>query len=82
MKDDDMLVLCSDHGNDPTYSGWDHTREYILGVFAGKSVKRGANLGTRPSFADIGATVTDILTDGNMKTSIGTSMKKDILKDD
>ena len=82
MKDDDMLVLCSDHGNDPTYRGWDHTREYILGVFAGKSVKRGANLGTRPSFADIGATVTDILTDGNMKTSIGTSMKKDILKDD
>lgn len=82
MKDDDMLVLCSDHGNDPTHSGWDHTREYILGIFAGKNIKAGVNLGTRASFADIGATVTDILTEGRGKTREGCSMRKDILKDE
>lgn len=80
MNDDDMLILCSDHGNDPIHSGWDHTREYIFGVIAGTQVKADTNLGTRESFADIGATVTDILTDGKMKTPIGESFSKLILK--
>lgn len=79
MKDDDILIMCSDHGNDPIHSGWDHTREYILGVIAGKQVKPGTDLGTRESFADIGATVVDILTGGEEKTSIGESFKEKIL---
>ena len=80
MKPDDMLIICSDHGNDPVHSGWDHTREYIFGLIAGEQIKNGTDLGTRKSFADIGATVTDILTDGGMKTSIGESLRSLILK--
>lgn len=80
MNEDDLLVLCSDHGNDPVHSGWDHTREYIFGVMAGAQVKEGVNLGTRASFADIGATVTEILTDGKMETPIGESFSTLILK--
>lgn len=80
MKENDMLILCSDHGNDPKHTGWDHTREYILGVFAGEHIKAGVDLGTRASFSDIGATITDILTDGKSKTSIGESFRNLILE--
>ncbi len=82
MKPDDLLILCSDHGNDPAHTGWDHTREHILGLAVGKQVKTDVNLGTRKSFADIGATVTDILTDGKAKTAIGESFRSLILTDD
>lgn len=75
MKEDDVLILCSDHGNDPIHTGWDHTREYILGIAAGAGIKENINLGTRESFADIGATVVDMLTDGKKKTSIGKSFR-------
>ncbi|MDO4485282.1 MAG: phosphopentomutase [Bacillota bacterium] len=80
MNKDDILVLCSDHGNDPVHSGWDHTREYIFGVITGEQIIKGKDLGTRTSFADIGATVTDILTEGRMKTSIGKSFRSLIIK--
>lgn len=76
MGEEDMLILCSDHGNDPVHAGWDHTREYIFGIAAGNMIKSGVDLGTRTSFADIGATITDILTDGKRKTSIGESFRK------
>ena len=80
MNDDDILMLCSDHGNDPKHTGWDHTREYIFAVVAGAKIKQGVNLGTRNSFADIGATITDVLTEGKVVTSIGESFKKEILR--
>ncbi len=79
MKEEDLLIMCSDHGNDPVHSGWDHTREYIFGLIAGSGVKPGTDLGTRDTFADIGATVTDILTDGAEKTPTGESFRKLIL---
>lgn len=79
MNKDDILIMCSDHGNDPLHSGWDHTREYIFGLIAGESIKEGTDLGTRATFADIGATVTDILTEGKAKTSTGESFRKLIL---
>ncbi len=79
MKPDDMLILCSDHGNDPVHSGWNHTREHIFGLMAGDQLKKGCDLGTRDTFADIGATVTDILTEGRKKTPIGESMRELIL---
>lgn len=82
MSDEDLLILCSDHGNDPVHSGWDHTREYIFAVIAGRQVKAGCNLGTRESYADIGATVTDILTQGMKKTQIGESFKTLILDEE
>ncbi len=78
MKDDDILMICADHGNDPTHTGWDHTREHIPFVAYGKGIKEGVDLGVRESFADIGATIAEIL--GVSGTSIGESFAKDILK--
>ncbi len=54
------LLLVSDHGNDPTHGGTDHTREYGLLLAYSPSVA-GTDLGTRASFADIGATVAELL---------------------
>jgi phosphopentomutase len=57
MRDTDLLIITADHGNDPTYRGTDHTREYVpLLVYGGHA---GVNLGTRASLADIGQTVAD-----------------------
>lgn len=61
MNDNDILILCADHGNDPTYKGWNHTREYVPVLVCGKKVKAGINLGTLNSFADIGAAVCEYL---------------------
>lgn len=61
MKEQDLLLLCADHGNDPGHGGWDHTREYVPLMVYGKGVKPGVNLGTRQSFADIAATISDVL---------------------
>ena len=61
MHDEDILILCADHGNDPTYIGYDHTREYIPVMVYGKSLKKGVDLGILESFADVGATIADYL---------------------
>ena len=58
LNDDDLLMVTADHGNDPTWSGTDHTREYVPILVWGKKLK-GGNLGTRQSFADIGATIAE-----------------------
>ncbi len=59
MKDDDLLILTADHGNDPTAPGSDHTREYAPLIVYGKSAKPGVDLGTRGSLADIGQTIAE-----------------------
>jgi phosphopentomutase len=53
MSDDDVLILCADHGCDPTWQGSDHTREHIPVLVYGKNVEPGS-LGKRDTFADIG----------------------------
>lgn len=58
--EDDVLLLVSDHGNDPTWPGTDHTREYGLLLAVGPRAA-GRELGTRASFADLGATVAELL---------------------
>jgi phosphopentomutase len=59
---DDLVLMSADHGNDPTkHETTDHTREYVPILAAGKRVKAGSDLGTRESFADIGATVEEAL---------------------
>lgn len=59
---DDLVILSADHGNDPTkHETTDHTREYVPILATGKRVKQGVDLGTRDSFADIGATVEEAL---------------------
>lgn len=78
MKPTDLLILLADHGNDPAYQGSDHTREFIPLLIYGDEVKKGTNIGTRKTFADVAATVSDIL---NIKaTPYGTSFKNEILK--
>lgn len=57
----DLLILTADHGNDPTFRGTDHTREYIPILCAGPGVRAGASIGTRRSFADIAATIAEYL---------------------
>jgi phosphopentomutase len=59
MHDDDVLILTADHGNDPTYKGSDHTREYAPLLVYGKTAKPGVDLGTRGSLSDIGQTIAD-----------------------
>jgi phosphopentomutase len=56
---EDCLIICADHGNDPTAHGTDHTREYVPIIVYGKKLKGGTNLGTRASLADIGQTVAE-----------------------
>ena len=56
MRDEDLLILTADHGNDPTFRGSDHTREFAPLLVFGRSAKPGVNLGIRGSLADIGQT--------------------------
>jgi phosphopentomutase len=59
MKPGDLYILTADHGNDPTMPGSDHTREYAPLIAWGPQMRKGANLGTRGSLADIGQTIAD-----------------------
>lgn len=61
MKDDDALIITADHGNDPTYSGTDHTRERVPVLITGKPIRSNVNLGTRKTFSDIAATIAELL---------------------
>ena len=60
LNPDDILIFVSDHGNDPTWPGTDHTREYGLLLAYGPNVNA-VNLGTRSSFTDLGASVAGLL---------------------
>lgn len=75
LKDDDLLIITADHGNDPTWKGTDHTREYVPLLVYSKSIGKG-NLGTRKTFADIGATISDNF--GVKLPNLGTSFLKDL----
>ncbi len=77
MGDEELLILCADHGNDPVHAGYDHTREYVPVVVYGKNVKAGTNLGVRGSFSDIDATVCEYL--DAEQSPLGTSFLGEIL---
>lgn len=78
MKDGDIIIFTADHGNDPTYKGSDHTREYIPIVIYGKQIKNNINIGTRKSFADIATTISHIFE--MPSTGKGESFKDLIIK--
>lgn len=61
LKRDDLLMITADHGCDPTDVSTDHTREYVPLVIAGPRIQGAKPLGTRSTFADLGATVCDYL---------------------
>ncbi len=77
MKPDDILLITADHGCDPGTESTDHSREYVPLLIYGQGIKAGVNLGTRRTFADIGATVLDYL--GIENTLTGNSFLSDIL---
>jgi phosphopentomutase len=60
LQDRDLLVLTADHGNDPTTPSTDHSREYVPLLACGPRVRAGVDLGTRPTFADLGQTLAHV----------------------
>ena len=61
MTEEDVLIITADHGNDPSFKGTDHTREYVPILATGSHVTPGKNMGNRSSFSDIAATIADAL---------------------
>ncbi|MCZ7570662.1 MAG: phosphopentomutase [Ardenticatenaceae bacterium] len=61
MQDQDVLIVTADHGNDPTTPGTDHTRERVPILVSGRPIQSNVNLGTRETYADVAATVADLL---------------------
>ncbi|SMO40963.1 phosphopentomutase [Melghirimyces algeriensis] len=60
VRPSDLLIITADHGNDPTYKGSDHTREYVpLFVWSPSLSEQGVSLGVRETFSDVGATIAD-----------------------
>ncbi|MBM7701651.1 phosphopentomutase [Metabacillus iocasae] len=59
LKEDDLLIITADHGNDPIHHGTDHTREYVPLLVYSPSMKVGKELPIRETFADIGATIAE-----------------------
>ena len=74
IKDDDLLILTADHGNDPTYTGTDHTREYVPFLAYSPSMKSGGILETSENFAVIGATIADNFGVKMPENTIGTAI--------
>lgn len=77
MKSDDILILTADHGCDPTTPSTDHSREYVPLLVYGKRIKTGINLGIRKTFADLGATISEIF--DVRKPEAGESFLKEII---
>ena len=76
VKDDDLVIVTADHGNDPTHTGTDHTREKVPFLAYSKSFKNGKYLEERECFADIGATVLENFGLKKAPTQIGNVIKE------
>ncbi len=59
LREDDLLIITADHGNDPTHHGTDHTREYVPLLVHHRKQETANDLGVRQTFSDIGATIAD-----------------------
>ncbi len=77
LADDDVLVITADHGNDPTTPSADHSREYVPLLISGHPLFTGVNLGIRDTFADLAATMADVL--GVKRPSCGHSFKHQMM---
>ena len=78
LRDDDLLVVTADHGNDPATPSTDHSREYVPIIAAGAAVRANTDLGTRQTFADLGQTLADLFGVGPL--AHGTSFLHEILE--
>jgi phosphopentomutase len=63
----DLLVITADHGNDPSTPSTDHSREWVPLIVTGDHVKKGADLGSRPTFADLGQTLAELFGVGPLR---------------
>lgn len=77
LKEDDILIITADHGNDPVFRGFNHTREYVPLMVTGKKIKNNVNLGIRETFADVSASVCRYL--GVEDTGEGTDFIEELL---
>ena len=77
MKENDLLIITADHGCDPATPSTDHSREYTPMLMVGKGVKKGIDLGTRSTFADISASILEYL-DIEQKETAGQSYWKEV----
>ncbi len=77
LREEDVLVVTADHGNDPTTPSTDHAREYVPVLIAGDRIRAGVEAGTRASFADLGQTLAELL--GVEPLPHGISFAKEIL---
>lgn len=78
LREDDLLIITADHGNDPTYTGTDHTREKVPFLAYSKSMKENGVLPEQETFAVIGATVLDNFGLSMPEGTIGTSLLADL----
>ncbi len=78
LRRDDLVILTADHGNDPTYTGTDHTREYVPFLAYSLSMGRGGRLPDQDTFAAVGATVADNFGVEMPKGTIGCSVLKEL----
>jgi phosphopentomutase len=76
LRQDDLLVITADHGNDPTTPSTDHSREHVPLLVAGAKVRAGVDLGTRSTFADLGQTLAEVFGVGPLAN--GTSFLREI----
>ena len=78
MGSDDILIVTADHGCDPAYTGTDHTREDVMCLVWGPGLKKGVDLGTRDTFADMASTIGEYF--GIAYRGDGTSFLKEIIE--
>jgi len=78
LRDDDLLMITADHGNDPKYKGTDHTREMVPLVIYNKNMKKGIELKEKMSYACIGATVIDNFNISKKEHQIGETILNEI----
>ncbi len=74
LREDDLMILTADHGNDPTYTGTDHTREYVPFIAYSKQMAEGGPLENEKTFAVIGASVADNFDVSMPEGTIGSSI--------
>lgn len=79
LHEDDLLILTADHGNDPSYTGTDHTREYVPFVAYSKKMAEGGRLENEDTFAVIGASIADNFGVAMPNGTIGTSILNELV---
>ena len=78
LREDDLLMITADHGNDPSFRGTDHTREMVPLVIYNKNIKKGFELKEKMTYADIGATIIENFKLNKKDHHIGTSLLEEI----